>query len=161
MGKAAESFEDLYIYQRARELANAVYKITKKNGFSRDFGLVDQIRRAAVSVLSNIAEGFERGSKTEFIQFLYIAKGSCGEVRAQLQIAQDQSYLQQDEYQGLYDLCKQINGMISNFIAHLQKTDYQGEKVNRPKRLALQKDKQRMDKFFASHGIKLPDYDQQ
>jgi four helix bundle protein len=161
MGKAAESFEDLHIYQRARELASAVYKITRGNDFERDFGLVDQIRRAAVSILSNIAEGFERGSKTEFIQFLYIAKGSCGEVRAQLQIAQDQSYLQHDEYQRLYDLCKQINGMISNFIAHLQKTDYQGEKVSRPKRLALQKDKQRMDKFFASHGIKLPDYNQQ
>jgi four helix bundle protein len=161
MGKAAESFEDLHIYQRARELANAIYTITKGNDFARDFGLVDQIRRAAVSILSNIAEGFERGSKTEFIQFLYIAKGSCGEVRAQLQIAQDQNYLRHNEYQRLYDLCKQISGMISNFIAHLQKTDYQGEKINRPKRLTQQKDKQRMDKFFASHGIKLPDYSQQ
>jgi len=141
MGNAAESFEDLHIYQRARELANAIYKITKSDSFSRDFGLVDQIRRAAVSILSNIAEGFERGSKTEFIQ--------------------DQSYLKHDEYQRLYEICKQINGMISNFIAHLQKTDYQGEKINRPKRLALQKDKQRMDKFFASHGIRLPDYNQQ
>ncbi len=161
MGKAAESFEDLHIYQRARELANAIYTITKGNDFARDFGLIDQIRRAAVSILSNIAEGFERGSKTEFIQFLYIAKGSCGEVRAQLAIAQDQNYLQHNEYQRLYDLCKQISGMISNFIAHLQKADYQGEKFNRPKRLSQQKDKQRMDKFFASHGIKLPNYDQQ
>ncbi len=161
MGRAAESFEDLHIYQRARELANAIYTITKGNDFARDFGLVDQIRRAAVSILSNIAEGFERGSKTEFIQFLYIAKGSCGEVRAQLQIAQDQNYLRHNEYQRLYDLCKQISGMISNFIAHLQKTDYQGEKISRPKRLTQQKDKQRMDKFFASHGIKLPDYSQQ
>jgi four helix bundle protein len=161
MGKAAESFEDLHIYQRARELANAIYTITKGNDFARDFGLVDQIRRAAVSILSNIAEGFERGSKTEFIQFLYIAKGSCGEVRAQLQVAQDQNYLRHNEYQRLYDLCKQISGMISNFIAHLQKTDYQGEKINRPKRLTQQKDKQRMNKFFASHGIKLPDYSQQ
>ena len=161
MGKAAESFEDLHIYQRARELANAIYTITKGNDFARDFGLIDQIRRATVSILSNIAEGFERGSKTEFIQFLYIAKGSCGEVRAQLAIAQDQNYLRQNEYQRLYDLCKQISGMISNFIAHLQKTDYQGEKINRPKRLIQQKDKKRMDKIFASHGIKLPDYSQQ
>jgi four helix bundle protein len=161
MGKAAETFEDLHIYQRARELANAIYTITKDSNFARDFGLVDQIRRAAVSVLSNIAEGFERGSKTEFIQFLYIAKGSCGEVRAQLQISQDQRYLRDNEYQRLYDLCKRISGMISNFIAHLQKTDYQGEKVSRPKRLLQQQDKQRMDKFFASHGIKLPDYSRQ
>ena len=161
MGKAAETFEDLHIYQRARELAKAIYAITKDNDFARDFGLVDQIRRAAVSILSNIAEGFERGSKAEFIQFLYIAKGSCGEVRAQLQIAQDQNYICHNEYQRLYDLCKQISGMISNFIAHLQKNEYQGEKINRPKRLSLQKDKQRMDRFFAAHGIKLPDYSQQ
>jgi four helix bundle protein len=161
MGKAAETFEELHTYQRARELANGIYAITKGNDFARDFGLVDQIRRAAVSILSNIAEGFERGSKTEFIQFLYIAKGSCGEVRAQLQIAQDQNYIRHNEYQRLYDLCKQISGMISNFIAHLQKTDYQGDKISRPKRLIQQKDKQRMDKFFASHGIKLPNYDQQ
>ena len=156
-GKAAESFEYLHIYQRARELANAVYTITKGNGFARDFGLV---RRASVSILSNIAEGFERGSKTEFIQFLYITKGSCGEVRAQLQMAQDQNYLRDNEYQQLYELCKQVGGMISNFVSHLQKTDYQGEKINRPKRLTQQKDKQRMDKFFASHGIELPNYDQ-
>jgi four helix bundle protein len=161
MGKAAETFEELHTYQRARELANAIYTITRGGDFARDFGLVDQIRRAAVSILSNIAEGFERGSKTEFIQFLYIAKGSCGEVRAQLQIAQDQNYIRQNEYQQLYDLCKQISGMISNFIAHLQKTDYQGEKINRPKRLVQQKDKQRMEKLFASHGIKLPNYEQQ
>ena len=160
-GKAAESFEDLHIYQRARELAKGIYIITKSNDFARDFGLVDQIRRAAVSVLSNIAEGFERGSKTEFIQFLYIAKGSCGEVRAQLLIAKDQQYIAAAEYERLYELCRLISGMISNFIAHLQKTDYQGEKVSRPKRLAQQKDKKRMDKFFASHGIKLPDYSQQ
>jgi four helix bundle protein len=161
MGKAAETFEDLHIYQRARELAAAIYATTRDNDFARDFGLVDQIRRAAVSILSNIAEGFERGSKTEFIQFLYIAKGSCGEVRAQLQIAQDQNYIRHNEYQRLYEQCKQISGMISNFIAHLQKTDYQGEKINRPKRLIQQKDKQRMDKFFSSHGIKLPNYDLQ
>jgi four helix bundle protein len=141
MGKAAESFEDLHIYQRARELANAIYTITKEDDFARDFGLIDQIRRAAVSILSNISEGFERGSKTEFIQFLYIAKGSCGEVRAQLQIAQDQNYLRHNECQRLNDLCKQISGMISNFIAHLQKTDYRGEKISRPKRLNQQKEK--------------------
>jgi len=160
-GKAAKSFEDLHIYQRSRELAKAIYAITKNNSFGRDFGLVDQIRRASVSILSNIAEGFERGSKPEFIQFLYIAKGSCGEVRAQLQIAQDQNYLRDDEYQRLYQLCKQISAMISNFIGYLQTTDYQGEKINRPRRLNRQKDKQRMDKFFASYGIKLPAYNQQ
>jgi four helix bundle protein len=159
--KAAQYFEDLHIYQRVRELVNAIYTVTRDSDFRLDLGLVDQIRRAAVSIMSNIAEGFERGSKTEFIQFLYIAKGSCGEVRAQLQIAQDQNYIQFNEYRRLYDLCKQISGMISNFIAHLQKTDYQGEKIGRAKRLNQQNNKQRMDEFFASHGIKLPGYVEQ
>lgn len=158
-GKAAETFEDLHIYQRARELANAVYAVTKACEFGRDFGLADQIRRAAVSVLSNIAEGFERGSKTEFIQFLYIAKASCGEVRAQLQIALDQKYIANSEYNRLYGLCKLIGGMLSNFIAHLQTSDYLGEKHERPKRLLPLNDKKRMENFFASHGIKLPNYD--
>ena len=161
MGKAAESFENLYMYQRSRELVNAVYKATRNDEFKRDFGLVDQIRRAGVSIMSNIAEGFERGSKTEFIQFLYIAKASCGEVRAQLRIACDQQYIDNSDYTKLHNLCRQIGGMISNFIGHLQKTDYQGEKVGRPKRLNHISDKEKMDKLFAAHGIKLPDYNQQ
>lgn len=83
-GKAAQYFEDLHIYQRARELVNAIYTVTRDSDFRRDSSLVDQIRRVSVSIMSNIAEGFERGGKAEFIQFLYIAKGSCGEVRGQL-----------------------------------------------------------------------------
>jgi four helix bundle protein len=137
--RAAESFEDLHIYQRARELTNHIYSVTRTTAFSRDFGLVDQIRKSAVSVMSNVAEGFERGSKIEFIQFLYIAKGSCGEMRAQLQIAHDQTYIGVSDYRKFYDLCRLISGMISNFIAYLQQTDYKGEKINRPKRLAGQK----------------------
>jgi len=135
VGKAVESFEELHIYQRARELAKAIYTITKNGDFTRDFGLVGQIRKAVVSILSNIAEGYERGGKAEFVQFLYIAKGSCGEVRAQLTIALDQKYINASEHKQLYNLSEQISGMISNFIAYLQKTDYQGEKTNRPKRL--------------------------
>lgn len=135
-GKAAESFEELHIYQRARELTNAVYGLTRESAFDRDFGLVDQMRRAAVSIMSNIAEGFERGGTAEFIQFLYIAKGSCGEVRAQLQIAVDQQYASAGEHARLNDLCRRISGMISNFIAHLQGSTYRGEKFTRPKRVA-------------------------
>ena len=74
-GKAAERFEEFHIYQRARELTNAIYELTRTPGFAPDRGLVDQIRRAGVFILSNIAEGFERGSTTEFIQSLYVAKG--------------------------------------------------------------------------------------
>ena len=86
-GDSARTFEELHMYQRARELTNAIYGHTRCGPFAQDRGLSDQIRRASVSIMSNIAEGFERGASTEFIQFLYIAKGSCGEVRAQLQIA--------------------------------------------------------------------------
>jgi four helix bundle protein len=160
-GKAAQTFEDLHIYQRARELTNQIYTITKTVEFSKDFALIDQIRHAAVSVMSNVAEGFERGSKIEFIQFLYIAKGSCGEIRAQLQIAKDLKYISDEKYIKLYKLAQMISAMISNFIAHLQTSNYQGEKVNRAKRLNLDKDKNKMNKFFAAHGVKLPNYDEE
>jgi four helix bundle protein len=135
-GKAAESFEELHIYQRARQLTNEVYRLSRDGLFARDVGLVDQIRRAGVSVMSNIAEGFERGTTPEFIQFLFIAKGSCGEVRAQLQIAVDQQYIRSDEHARLNDMCRRISGMISNLIASLQSSEYRGEKFSRPQRLS-------------------------
>jgi four helix bundle protein len=134
-GDVAETFEELHIYQRARELTNAVYALCRGGESGRDLGLVDQIRRASVSVMSNIAEGFERGSKTEFIQSLFIAKGSCGEVRAQLQIAADQQYVSAAEHLRLAERCRRTSGMISNF-AHLQSSEYQGEKFARPQRLS-------------------------
>ncbi|MBM4037083.1 MAG: four helix bundle protein, partial [Planctomycetes bacterium] len=85
MGKI-ERFEDMDAWKKARELTRAIYQLTSAGGFSRDFGLRDQIRRAAVSVMSNIAEGFERGGDKEFHQFLAVAKGSCGELRCQLYV---------------------------------------------------------------------------
>jgi len=133
-GNVARSFEDLHVYQRARELTNAIYACTRSASFSKDFGLSDQIRRAAVSIMSNVAEGFERGTVTEFIQFLYIAKGSCGEVRAQLQIALDQSYISSQTHASLAELARRIGGMISNFIAHLKGSDYRGAKFRGPPR---------------------------
>jgi four helix bundle protein len=81
---AVKYFEDLEVWKSARTLTRKIYALTGKNAFSKDFGLCDQIRRASVSIMSNIAEGFERGGTQEFIQFLSIAKGSCGEVRCQL-----------------------------------------------------------------------------
>ena len=87
----AKSFEEMEMWTRSRGLVQFIYHITKNTAFCKDYSLIDQIRRAAVSVMSNIAEGFERGSNTEFIQFLYIAKGPCGEVRTQLYAALDQS----------------------------------------------------------------------
>ena len=126
-----KTFEDLNVYQRARELINKIYEITRNPSFSRDYGLVDQIRRAAVSVMSNIAEGFERGSNTEFTQFLYIAKGSCGEVRTQLTIAFDQKYIEKKSYEELNEQCRLVSGMIGNLITHLKGSQYQGNKFKK------------------------------
>jgi four helix bundle protein len=153
--KAAESFENLHVYQRARELTNAVYSLTRQGAFAHDYGLADQIRRAAVSIMSNVAEGFERGTKTEFIQFLYIAKGSCGEVRAQLEIARDQDYVPASEYEHLCDLARRVSGMLSNFIAYLQKTDYQGEKFARPRRQAISAQKDRWAEMRAAQEVNI------
>lgn len=86
---AIKYFEDLEVWKEARRLTNRIYRMTQDAKFSKDFGLRDQIQRAVVSIMSNIAEGFERGGNQEFIQFLYIAKGSCGEVRSQLYVALD------------------------------------------------------------------------
>jgi four helix bundle protein len=135
--RKSRTFEDLFIYQKARELANSIYALTRETAFARDFGLVDQIRRAAVSVMSNIAEGHERGSNQENVQFLYIAKGSCGEVRAQLAIACDQSYIKQNDYERLANQCRLISGSISNYIDRMKGSTYQGPKFTPAKHNAL------------------------
>ncbi len=149
-GKAAEAFEELHVYQRARELTNAVYAASRAGAFARDLGLVDQARRASVSIMSNIAEGFERGSTAEFIQFLFIAKASCGELRAQLQIAADQQYVAPEEHARLNDLCRRTGGMISNLIAHLQSSSYRGEKYGRAQRLSATAHRERQDALRAA-----------
>ena len=124
----AKSIEELLVWQRARELVNNVYSLTKKQNFRRDFSLVDQIRRATISVMSNIAEGYERGSNTEFIQFLYITKASCGEVRTQLLIALDQGYINKEELEKAKELALKVSGMLSNFIAYLKRSKLKGDK---------------------------------
>ena len=149
-GPAARSFEELHVYQRARELANAIYALTRAAPFERDRSLADQIRRAAVSVLSNIAEGFERGTTPEFVQFLYIAKGSCGEVRAQLTLAHDQQYVSDADRDRLIDLARRISGMLSNLIAHIQGSRYRGEKHARPERREHDAQQHRLDELRRS-----------
>ena len=146
-GKAAQSFEELHVYQRARELANKVYALTRSAPFARDRGMADQIRRAAVSVMSNIAEGFERGTTAQFVQFLYIAKGSCGEVRAQLTLAHDQQYVPDADHDRLLDLARRVSGMLSNLIAHVQGSGYRGEKHARPERHERDARQQRLEEL--------------
>jgi len=130
--KKVRYFEDLVVYQKARALANEVYALTRRAAFAKDPSLVDQVRRASVSVLSNIAEGFERGSNTEFVQFLYIAKGSCGEVRAQLTLALDQGYLGTAEHAKTSDHCRLVSGMLSGLIDYLKGARYRGDKFRQP-----------------------------
>jgi four helix bundle protein len=105
-------FEDFVAWQKARELAQDIYRVTRQDAFAKDWGLRDQIRRAAVSILSNIAEGFERGSRAEFHQFLVIAKGSCAEARAQLYVAFDVGYLTDEQFTGLMARCEECSRLI-------------------------------------------------
>jgi len=123
-----KKFEDLESWKKARKLTNRVYEATAAGSFTRDFGLKDQIRRASISILSNIAEGFERGGDKEFLQFLAIAKGSCGEVRAQLYIALDQGYLSQELFERLFNNADEIGRMISGLMKYLSKSELKGSK---------------------------------
>lgn len=107
------AFEELIAWQRARALTARIYEVTSDERFSRDWDLQRQVRRAAVSVRSNIAEGFERGRKTEFAHFLAIAKGSCGEVRAQLYIALDQGYLDSATFDELQAMSSETGRIIA------------------------------------------------
>jgi len=123
-----ERFEDIDAWKQARELTRAVYRVTGVGEFARDFGLRDQIRRAAVSILSNIAEGFERDGNKEFLQFLSLAKGSCGEVRAQLYVAFDQSYLSEVQFQELTEQTIRVSRLIAGFRKYLAASALRGIK---------------------------------
>lgn len=116
-------FEDLIAWQKAHELAVKVYRLTAKEHFSSDFGLRNQIQRAAVSVMSNIAEGFERYSRPEFRQFLSIARGSVAEVRSQLHIAQSLNYISEQEFTIAYSLCRDVGNLIGGLRKSLQEGD--------------------------------------
>ncbi len=123
-----KNFEELEIWKEARRLTGEVYKLTKDLKFSKDFDLSRQIQRAAVSIMSNIAEGFERGGNQEFIQFLYIAKGSCGEVRSQIYVALDQQYIDQKQADSLLVMLKRLSVMIKHLIDHLKRSGIRGPK---------------------------------
>lgn len=113
-------FEDMEAWQTARKLANAVYDATGSGKFAKDYGLKDQIQRAAVSVMSNIAEGFESKTQALFIDFLGRAKGSAGEVRAQLYIARDRDYIAQDQFAIAFELASKVAGQIYRLMIYLQ-----------------------------------------
>ena len=126
--KKINKFEDIESWELARKLTCEIYKETSKGGFVRDFGLKDQIRRASVSILSNIAEGFERGNDKEFAYFLSLAKGSSGEVRAQLYVALDQGYVQVDTFNHLSKAVIEIGELLAGFIRYLNQSTLRGNR---------------------------------
>jgi four helix bundle protein len=121
MSEKIQEFENLIAWQKARELTRAIYDVTRTGAFARDYGLSGQIQRAAVSIMSNIAEGFERGNPREFHQFLSIAKASCAEVRSQLYVALDAEYLDEDNFQKLMRLAKETAKVIGGLRVSVER----------------------------------------
>ena len=125
------AFEETKIWQESRKLVNSIYlAIQNSTAFSQDYALGNQIKRAAISIPSNIAEGFERSTNKELIHFLFIAKGSAGEDRTQLWLASDLNFLNKKELDALIDKVKTISKMIQGMINYLQKSEMKGTKYH-------------------------------
>jgi four helix bundle protein len=121
-------FEDLEIWQKARELCKKIRGIVETTTLGKDFSLKDQILRSSGSVMDNIAEGFERDGKKEFINFLYIAKGSLGETRSQIHRSFDAKHFNEEVYNGLLTDCLNLSGKIAHFISYLSTSEFTGTK---------------------------------
>jgi len=113
---AYQDFKELRVWQEGKQLAIEVYKITGNARFSKDYGLRDQVQRAAVSIASNIAEGYERNSHKDFVRYLLIAKGSLSELRTQMEIALEIGHIDENVFEQIEDRCKKITGMLINLI---------------------------------------------
>lgn len=124
----AKRFEDLIFWQKSRELAKLIYTYAQKGEFKKDFGLKEQLQRSSVSVMSNIAEGFGRGSNKEFVQFLFIAKGSVAEVQAQLYLAKDVGYINSEEFIKAFMMATEISVMMNSFVKKIKAGSNQGLK---------------------------------
>jgi four helix bundle protein len=125
-----ENFEDLVAWQKARTLTREIYKVTGQGRFAKDFGLTGQIQRAAVSVMSNIAEGFERGNRAEFHQSLSIAKASCGELRSQLYVALDSGYLTEEAFDTIMTQAREVGRIVGGLRASVarQRDEQRGKR---------------------------------
>lgn len=121
-------FEDINAWQKARELAGTIYKLSTEGEFGKNFDLRNQINKAVGSIMDNIAEGFGRGGRKEFINFLSIAKGSVDEVKSQLYRALDRKYINNDVFNGLYNETDEVGKMIAAFMGYLNKSAVDGEK---------------------------------
>src|SRR3989344_3612277 len=145
-------FEDMLVWQKARILTREVYK---NLSLCRDMGFRDQIQRASVSVMSNIAEGFERGTKEEFLNYLYIAKGSAGEVRCQLYAALDIGYLNISIFKDLKNLAEECSKLLSTFISSVKKNEMRGlQRKNEKPTDWLDEEMARQDMVMTPSGLK-------
>ncbi|HNQ96320.1 MAG TPA: four helix bundle protein [Anaerolineales bacterium] len=113
-------FEEIEAWQTARELTKLIYSFTEEAKFSRDFGLKDQIRRAGVSIMSNISEGFESQTQAQFIRYLGIAKASAGEVRSQLYVSRDLDYITQEQFLKAFAMVEKASRQTARFISYLE-----------------------------------------
>lgn len=125
-----KSFEDLVVWQDARYQCQQVFLLLKKDRTKNDFEWRNQISRSSASVMDNIAEGFEKNNNKELRNYLYIAKGSCGEVRSQLYRALDREYLSETEFLELYTFCQTLSRKLNAFIAHIDQTTMKGSRYN-------------------------------
>ena len=123
-----QKFEDILGWQKSRQLTREIYGHTKAGPFAKDFGLRDQIQRASVSIMGNIAEGFGRGGDKEFIQFLSISKGSCGEVKPHLYVALDQQYVDRTRFDRLFSGADEVSRLPAGFMTYLRQSDLRGKK---------------------------------
>lgn len=123
-----ERFEDIIAWQKARVLTRDIYASARTGPFAKDFGLRDQIQRASVSTMANIAEGFERGGDKEFIQFLSNSKGSCGEVKSHLYVALDQNFIDEASFNKLYEQASEVARLVSGFMTYLRDSELRGNK---------------------------------
>lgn len=122
------SFEGMEAWQKARKLTSEIYSISRNPEFLKDFGLKNHIRKTSISIMANIAEGFERGGKKEFIQFLSISKGSSGELKSHLYIALDQKYIEEIEFHKLITLANEIGKMLNGLMKYLKSSKINGIK---------------------------------
>jgi len=123
-----KSFEDIEAWKLARVMCNKIGLLIDGERFGKNFRLIDQLNGSSGSIMDNIAEGFERGTRKEFIQFLGYAKGSCGEIRSQLYRAVDRNYINQEEFEELFQMAVSISSIIQNFIKYLLKSDIEGSR---------------------------------
>jgi len=123
-----ERFEEIDAWKKARELTKIIYEITAQGNIAKDFALKDQLRRASMSIMANIAEGFERGGNKEFRQFLSMAKGSVGEVKAQLYVALDSGQIPLERFNSLMALANETSRLIAGFLRYLKDSDQKGSK---------------------------------